>query len=173
MSPWSDESEFGFLDRKLDDSRHRVEYVTPFIRTTPDAKQREVDVARLQGLAFDLALWRAAEIAVRDGFPAFSVTARQFTPVLRTYDDAPTLPRFTLAHPRGGTRVIEPLGLGLRSSWLQGRQTIDMATRREKGADGLDARATIDRLAAQYEGVRMHPVYGHPAHIRPARDDFA
>jgi hypothetical protein len=159
MSAWNDETEYGYNDRKLDGSGYRIEYTTPFTRTTADAKRREEAIADLRRLAYDLALWRAAEIAAREGYKAFAITDRRFEPNLRAYNDVPDIPRLSLAHPQGGVWVTAPSRFDFKSMWLQGRQTIDIRLQREMGAGALDTEATIRRLSREHGNVRIPSMY--------------
>jgi len=157
LSEWHGEYEFGYVDKRLDSTHVRVNYKTPFVRTTLNVRQRTEQASRIVDLSFDLALWRAAEIAVRDGFPAFRVSVRHSESAVDRRSAEISAPRFTLAHPLGGFRIVENSAATFRSAWLQGSTTLDIALKLEKGADDIDARATIDRLYKKHAGANAAP----------------
>lgn len=69
---------FGYSEQPLSQSEVRVAYAAPAVRANSYA---QIERQRLRderiNLAYDLALWRAAELALAAGYPAFSVADRQ------------------------------------------------------------------------------------------------
>jgi hypothetical protein len=64
---------YGYAERQLGPEAWEVTYVGPLRRTSAYAGSREADQIGARTQAFDLMLWRAAQIAQREGFPAFRV----------------------------------------------------------------------------------------------------
>jgi len=64
---------FGYSDTRLADDLYQVTYVTPFIRTATDEAGRAAELAQQKQQAYELALWRAAQLAEKAGYPAMQV----------------------------------------------------------------------------------------------------
>jgi hypothetical protein len=64
---------YGYAERQVGPEQWEVTYLGPVRRTAAYAGGREADQAAARTQAFDLMLWRAAQIAQREGFPAFRV----------------------------------------------------------------------------------------------------
>ena len=67
---------FGYSEQPLSQTAVRVMYVTPAVRVNSYSQIEAVRTERMT-LAYDLALWRAAELTLAAGNPAFTVTDRQ------------------------------------------------------------------------------------------------
>jgi hypothetical protein len=68
MVQQSDQVRYGYSDRELSDGRFEVVYQTPVLRTSASTLTREDDIEFEKKRAYDLALWRAAQIAIDRGF---------------------------------------------------------------------------------------------------------
>lgn len=152
LSPWDDEAAFGFTDHRVDATHLVVNYTTPYERTSLDAHERGRSVEKIQALAMDIAVWRAAEIAREQGFPALAVTNRRFSTNVQLYNEAPP-PRFILASPQGGVRIAQSPQPDFRSAWMQGKAAISVELKGAKGTDEYDVTKTIDRLSDKYKGI--------------------
>src|SRR5882724_4095693 len=64
---------FGYSDTRLGDDLYQVTYVTPYIRTATDEAGRAAELAQQKQQAYELALWRAAQVAQKAGYPAMQV----------------------------------------------------------------------------------------------------
>lgn len=64
----TDEVRYGYSDRELSDGRFEVTYQTPVLRTSASTLSRDDDIAAEKRRAYDLALWRAAQIAIDRGY---------------------------------------------------------------------------------------------------------
>jgi len=64
---------FGYSDTRLADDLYQVTYVTPYIRTATDEAGRTAELAQQKQQAYELALWRAAQLAEKAGYPAMQV----------------------------------------------------------------------------------------------------
>jgi hypothetical protein len=76
LAPLADSGAFGYgyVERRLGGPEDwEVTYVGPVRRTAVYAGAREADQTAARTQAFDLMLWRAAQIALREGYSAFRV----------------------------------------------------------------------------------------------------
>ncbi len=159
MSAWEASTGFGYSERRLDKARFEVSFTTPFVRTVVRKDQRKRDTARIRALAYDIGLWRAAEIALREKFVAFEVEDKQGDVVIERYDDTPRVQRYGLAHPLAGYRFTQSAGPRIRSTWVQGKSVLVIAMKKAVGNGALDARKTIARMARKHANARSMPAY--------------
>ena len=75
-SPLATTRTFGYSEQPLSQTAVRVMYVTLAVRVNSSSQIEAVRTERM-ALAYDLALWRAAELTLASGNPAFTVTDRQ------------------------------------------------------------------------------------------------
>lgn len=75
-SPLSIGRYFGYTDQPVGPNALRVTYITLPVRVNSPSQVEAVRTERIN-LAYDLALWRAAELTLAAGFPAFAVTDRE------------------------------------------------------------------------------------------------
>jgi hypothetical protein len=153
MSPWSEDARFGYSDRALDETQIEVNYKTPFTLIRDDPTERSLRVEEVRELANDLALLRAAEIALARGFPALSVVDSKFDTQTEIHTSAGAIPRYGYRHTLGGVRAIERQGPDTRTTWMQGETALRAALKRRADSGDHDAAATAERLRARYEGV--------------------
>ena len=64
---------FGFSDTRLPDGRYEVSYVAPAMQGFGYRYDQSPTEKQGKSLAFDMAIWRAAQIAQAQGFQGFSV----------------------------------------------------------------------------------------------------
>jgi hypothetical protein len=64
---------FGFSDTRLPDGRYEVSYVAPALQGYGYRYDQGPSEKQGKSLAFDMAIWRAAQIAQSQGFQGFSV----------------------------------------------------------------------------------------------------
>lgn len=64
---------FGFSDTRLADGRYEVSYVAPALRGFGYRFDQSPTEQQGKSLAYDMAIWRAAQIAQSQGFQGFSV----------------------------------------------------------------------------------------------------
>ncbi len=64
---------FGFSDTRLPDGRYEVSYVAPAMQGFGYRYDQSPTEKQGKSLAFDMAIWRAAQIAEAQGFQGFSV----------------------------------------------------------------------------------------------------
>lgn len=68
MVQQSDQVRYGYTDRTLSDGSIEVVYKTPVLRTSASTLSRDDDIEAEKKRAYDLALWRAAQIAIERGY---------------------------------------------------------------------------------------------------------
>ena len=159
MTSWNAGFGFGYSEKRLDNDRFEVRFVTPFIRTVLDPKKRGDKAGRLRELAYELGLWRAAQLAIDGKRPAFAVESRKGEIDVETYDDTPRVQRYGLAHPQGGYRFIQTPSPEFRSAWMQATAVLVITLKGKAGKGDLDAHATVDRMAVKHAGAHSLRTY--------------
>ena len=83
---YGESGSFGYSDTRLADNLFQVTYVTPLLRAPADSADPAPDLADQKQQAYELALWRAAQVAQQGGFPAFRIEneSRDASVVVRT-----------------------------------------------------------------------------------------
>ncbi len=143
---------FGYAEQQLADTVYQVSYSAPIQWTRSyrrAARQRRSE--RLVTLAYDLALWRAAELSLAGGFPAFEVAARendiQFDVRYDAFYDPFFYPDAFFGHGQfGHYRAI----YHDRFSELAVRVSLTVRLRPAATATSFDAARTLARLRAQH-----------------------
>ena len=166
------QSGFGFSETKLAPDRYEVRYVTPALSLPADSKARASALEKEGQRAYDLALWRAAQLALAGGFSQLSIgPSHRDQDVKLTTRYQPTAPGVYgpggMIYPQW---IYNPLvnyyGLpGIGPYWAyedpfaegpditaRGRITARLEARLAHRASpgSLDAKATESRLAAEY-----------------------
>jgi hypothetical protein len=159
MSAWDEESGFGYSERNIENSRLEVTYVGPFLRTQLRATSREDDIKRARARAEDLALWRAAELAMAGNYAALKIEHTRSDVTVESYDENPHIVRYGLSHSQGRYRYIQSRTPELRSAWLRAKAVITVILNRKPGENDLDAARTVDRMAKKHAGARIYPAY--------------
>ncbi|HXV25487.1 MAG TPA: hypothetical protein VED46_14655 [Alphaproteobacteria bacterium] len=152
--PLESDTGFGYTERQIDDTHWEVTYAGPRYSAPhgDEASEREADLAGVQ--AYDLALWRAAEIALEQERQSFAVVSerRDFdrsTRVDRRYSPFPYYP-FGFRHPGyWGYRPWYFDDYSVRSSGeARVKLTIDLEP--DPGSQSFDAKETAERLESEY-----------------------
>jgi hypothetical protein len=156
LTPLAVAQHFGFAETPPADGKLSVTYYTParlaFGPVGPGASEAEA----ARALGFDMALWRAAQIAAQHGDAGFRVADRQADVTI--YPDP-----LDIAFPPpywgpGWTRWGDP-AWGIGTPWLPprllvaARVTIAVALLPAPGPADYDAAATIVRLRQTYPGA--------------------
>ncbi len=68
MVQQTDAVRYGYTDRELAGGQFEVVYKTPVLRTSASTLTRDDDIEAEKKRAYDLALWRAAQIAIERGY---------------------------------------------------------------------------------------------------------
>lgn len=178
MVPEVQANGFGYSETSLGPDRVEVRYATPEIDLPVDEERRSVALMEQKQKAFDLALWRAAQIALADGYAYLKVEQdTRDADVSVSQENVPTAtgqysvygpggmlypgwayqpgPRF--GRPGIATPFIlydDPFSYRVRLQ-VTGRiiAKLTVALAKAPKADTLDAKATADRLAKQYAGA--------------------
>jgi hypothetical protein len=160
MSPIAQVTDFGYANRDLNDGRIEVTYLGPSYRvsTWRDSRQEAVDKAKAQ--AEELATWRAAQVALAKGKPAFEVVDRNTNievDVRDHYDPYPYPYPYGYYYPYRRARapfypIFPPLApySGYRDAYAQAeaKLTVQLLDKMKPGA--LNAQETADRLSKKY-----------------------
>jgi hypothetical protein len=77
LTPLAVGGTFGYAETPLGEDRYSVTYVAPPRLTSPYGAAREADAQAARTLAFDMAVWRAAQIAQARGFAGFRIIDRR------------------------------------------------------------------------------------------------
>jgi hypothetical protein len=170
---------FGYSDARLADDYYQVTYVTPYVPASADPKARDASLAEEKSKAYDLALWRAAQLAEKGGYPAFrvesesrdaSVTVRKqptfpygYDPLWAYYGSGPvyqTSPFYGNPPYQTGSNYSHYGQNSYNSYASQAVATItaDIKVRllKETTPGSLDSKATESQLAARY-GSATYP----------------
>ena len=162
MSPYDAADDFGYSTRQLADGRYEVVYQGQSARTWAEREKRAEDIAAARGLAYDLALWRAAELAGEKGFAGFTVEGEESDVEVEIVEDAPYYgypgPAFGFHH-FGAYGPFGYAGPAFRSAWLRARVSLTVALTDTVAADVFDAAETAARLEAKYPGALTPPSY--------------
>ena len=144
---------FGYSEERLSETGYRVTYSAPVRRTYAyGGEGRKQETEQRLALAYDLALWRAAELALAHGYPAFEVSNRDNSvQVDIRHDYYPHYPYFHHRHHFGhGFFPHHFYGYYDRYAELAARVSIAVDFRAAPDGDRLDAQATLKRLEAKY-----------------------
>lgn len=176
MSPVSQVTDFGYSNRDLAGNRIEVTYLGPARRvsTWRDSRREAVDEAKAQ--AEELATWRAAQVALDKGKPAFQIVDKH-TDVevdVRDYYDPYPSAWYPYPYPYGWARgpfyPLYPRYYGnYRDAYAQAQSklTVQLLDKMQPGA--IDARETADRLSRKYGPPPAKPGAQPDAH-EPAKD---
>ena len=146
-------AEFGYAERQIDDTHWEVTYAGPRYRSSyGDERQAETEAARNE--AYDLALWRAAQIALEQKRPRFAVTTER-----RDVDHSTRVDRRSPHYPFYPYGFRHPAFWGYWPyyyddyrvrSYGEATVTLTVDLEPDPGAQGFDAKETADRLEAEY-----------------------
>lgn len=157
LVPQNDPQSFGYSDQRLSETSYEIRYSGPEV-TTDDTVESEVAAAerKARETAADLALWRAAELALSRGFPAFAVHAAD-TDVKQAI----------VGHDyrQNGNPVYDDVhgeALGYQTQmYFRPLASLTIELRHEKSRDALDARAVADKMKRQYADAANRAIAPH------------
>ncbi len=161
-SPLAVAGSFGYAEQRLADRRYLVSYSAPIRSTRASGRAVRRRLADSQvALAYDLALRRAAEVSLANGFPAFDVTARetdvQFDVVPDYFNDP-----FFYSGPffrSGRFRYHRFIGQDYYGE-LAVRVDLTVRLTARPSDQGFDADQTLARLRAKYPDAAGQPQPG-------------
>ena len=159
-SPQEIAGSYGFGEQRLNRDHYKVTYLAPArtIYSYDDHGRKQASASQL-ALAYDMALWRAAELALANGYPALAVSHRTNDVRLDVRDDYFDDPHghFPYFHRRYhhpfGFLSVRRHGYHDRHADLTARVSIVVAFRKAPDGDGMDAKAVLERLRAKYPGA--------------------
>jgi hypothetical protein len=157
MVPQTTNGVFGYSDKMVAPDLYEVAYVSPRLRATQDADDAH-GLAGEKQRVYDLALWRAAQLAQEKGFPAFQVQheSRDVDVTVRrdpVYYPPPPIffgpCRWDCGWPYGYWPYPYDYSYRTRAA---GRITVNLTVKMQAKAtgDSLDTAATIERLRRAY-----------------------
>ena len=159
MVPQSANGVFGYSDKMVAPDLYEISYVSPRLRAASDP-EGEHGLAGEKQRVYDLALWRAAQIAQEKKFPAFLVQheSRDVDVTVRRDPIYPAYPSpFLWGHrcwdcdwPFGYWPYY--YGYPTYRTSAAGRVVVNLTVRMlaEATADSLDTAATVERLRKAY-----------------------
>jgi len=158
MSPLAQVVDYGYADRDLGNDKVEVTYLGPSYRvsTSRSGRQQAVDQATQQ--AEELATWRAAQIALARGKPAFEVVDRHTgveVDIRDHYDPYPFwgpfgYPYYPYYWARAPFYSPWPAFGRYRDAYAQAEAKLTVKLLDEKKPGALDARETAERLSRKY-----------------------
>ncbi len=155
MSPLEAGGGYGYSERQLSGDRFEVNYLGPRMRSSVRRANREADTERARNLAYDLALWRAAEVSLQNGFPAFLVEDKRTDIEVEIVDEALYFPYHDAFDDHGLYHShafhFYDARYGFRRVRLQARATLIVVLLKRPRAGAFDAAATAESLK------RKHP----------------
>jgi hypothetical protein len=148
-------AEFGYTEQQVDPTHWEVTYAGPRYRASYSDSKRDAETESARGLAYDLALWRAAQIALEQNRPSFAVVSERrdvdrSTQVDRRYGGYPYSYPFGFRH--SGYWGYWPWYYDDYTVRSYGEATVTLSIdlEPEPGAQVIDAKETAARLEDEY-----------------------
>jgi hypothetical protein len=163
LSPLAAAGSFGYTEAPQGADRYSVSYVTPPRLTGSYPGPHEEDANAARTLGFDMAVWRAAQLAQDRGFTGFRVTDRRSDvsiypdPYAYYYEPDPLFwnPGWPYLHrPYDGFGPFPPLP---PRNYLQAKVTIDVLLLQGLAPGDYDAASAIGQLRRTYPGAEGAP----------------
>ena len=157
LVPQNAPESYGFSERRLSDTGYEIRYSGPEVTTDNTVESQVVFASHKAGeTASDLALWRAADLALARGYPAFAVRAAdtQVKQAIVGHD-----------YRDNGNPVYDSVhgeALGYETDiYFRPVATLTVELRRDKSRDTLDARAVADNMKRQYDDAAGRAIAPH------------
>ncbi len=159
MSPLALAFDYGYEETKLSARYYRVSYLGPIQRASLRKDEREKEAEPAGALAEDLAMWRAAELATGQGYPAFTIVDTESEIEVTIEDIAPIGygPVYGSPHYGWRSRRLGPSGPRYRTARLRAKATLLVVLEDEAVEGAYDAAETARRLRAQYSDAKAKP----------------
>ena len=164
---YGDAGNFGYSDTRLGDNLYQVTYVTPFLPTATDAAGRDAEIAQQKQQAYELALWRAAQLAQKGGFPALQIENQSNDANVEVRSDPDFGPAPTPFYYNYGTGPYYrpypvygyPWGYTGYTRRAAAIITVQLRVRLQHDVtkDGIDTKATETQLASRYAKTTYPP----------------
>jgi hypothetical protein len=157
MSPIAATRDYGFSEVQTGENSYDVTYTMPVRRSLLSAGQRQADNTASRTQAYDLALWRAAQLAVEHGVAGFRVT-NSHTDIDTTVEDPYYDPFWSdpFYGPPFWHRRFRPYPFGFPPGpyvpqvFLRARVTMSVQLLQNPGPGDYDARDVIRQLQQTY-----------------------
>lgn len=151
-SPIATAGTFGYVDEQRSAKEFRVAYIAPteFGAIYYGARKEEAQ-ARNLALAYDMALRRAAELAIANGYPGFVVKRRDNDVNVQVYDDILGDP-YLGGWPASRYRFpyYYPGPYRYRRGQMRIMVALEVTMVEEADGEAFDAKSLIERLEAKY-----------------------
>jgi len=165
MSPLSEARTFGYSERSLAADQVEVSYLAPAQEVPLDRAARTAEIAKARALAEDLALWRAAQVAIARKAGAFRIINRrsdanlELRERLEGYPYVPYYYRRRRHRPFGyyGLHPYDPFFRIDRDARVQVKATVTIALMRRRGRSTIDPQATEAAMRGKYPGALGAP----------------
>jgi hypothetical protein len=164
LSPLAVTKSFGYAEAQRGENRYSVTYLTPARLAFSAAGPNEGDAEAARTLGYDMAVWRAAQLAAAAGYEGFHVSDRQadvtFYPDPLDLDFPPSYPPSYWGP--GWWRRRDPFS-GMGPPWppprllLAARVTIDVRLLHAPGPDDYNTTGAVSQLARTYPGADGTP----------------
>jgi hypothetical protein len=161
MSPIAVAGSYGYSEVPIGPDRYAVTYTGPSQRTLRSPNAREETGAAEHSQAYDFALWRAAQIALAQGFPGFrvgNVRTNVDTLVDDYYDPFYGPGLFTHRHLWGPGPYWGNYGTPNPYAYQQTSVTLYATLLQSLAPEDYDARDTIEQLRKTYPGAEGTPL---------------
>jgi hypothetical protein len=162
MSPIAQVTDFGYADRDLSNGRVKVTYLGPSYRVSTSRESRQALVDQAKAQSEELALWRASQVALDKGKPAFEVVEKHTDLEVDIRHYYEPYPYTWYPYPYYGWRrpyypLFPPYYGSYRDAYAQAQtdMTIQLLDKMKPGA--IDARETADRLSRKYVPTPAQP----------------
>jgi hypothetical protein len=166
MSPLSEARTFGYSERSLADDRIEVTYLGPARDVSLDREARAAEIANARALAEDLAMWRAAQVAITRNAKAFRILNRrsdanvEFREWIESYPFGSYYFRRRYRDPRVrpyGIYAYDPFPRVDRAARVQIKATVTIALFKRKQRSTVDPQATSAEMSRKYPNALSAP----------------
>jgi len=157
LTPLAIGGSFGYSEMRVGDDRDMVTYVAPPRLTTPYGVARESEAQAARTLAFDMAVWRAAQLAQSQGFAGFRIIDRRSDVDTYPYADPFYDPWPCWQCRRYGFPYYPDPYRGSPYVYLQARVTITVQRLHDPGDADYRADDAIAQLRRTYPGAEGVP----------------
>jgi hypothetical protein len=164
MSPIAVARDHGYAETPVGDNRFAVTYIAPTQRTYRDLASRGAVTTAERSQAFDLAVWRAAQIALAQGYRGFRVTSTRSN--TNAFSDNNYDPFFGPWYGPGGFPRRGFWGGPYGPYWgpppdpysyVQTEVTIDVTMLHDPAPGDYDAQSAIEQMRRTYPGAEGPP----------------
>jgi hypothetical protein len=159
MSPLAEARTFGYAEQSVAPDQVQVTYLGPTRRVSLERAERAAEIAGARRLAEDLALWRAAQVALARKAAAFRVIDRRSDANLELREQLEGYPYFPHYYGRRFYRrrygyydpfPYDPFLDVHRFARVQVKATVTITLLKRKGRNGIDPRETAAQMSSKY-----------------------